>query len=582
MAYPPKDIAEPEAASLDARADRVLHELNRHPHRALVWCDEALADPRSSADDSAHARLLLLRARALHWLGRNEECQAMLGEVLEEARLAGRPALLGVALSFSAARRQDAGDFVGASDLASQALELGLEHRDAEVITRALCMVASLSSWLGWHEQAMRFYDAALLAAAAGDDMAPARYVGVLRCHALLSQMLDEYLDSRYETLKLIGVRFHAELARARAQSAPGGQPARDGALEHLNQFVRWVEAEQAGDTDGIASLAHSVDPRAPLEPVVFGEYRRLAAALACIHCADVSEAIAGLNRCLKDIPDEQSATKVLILRSLADAHARAGDWRAAHDAHRAFEAAQRARLDERARRHVNALIDRVQRDGAHAHAFVSHDLRSPLTAIIGATEAAGRGSPEEAQEALALVGELADRALHYTDEYLRYADLQSLGRSQFEMLSVAEVVSAAAAEVQHGLAVASARITVHVANDDDEAPMQILSHRGTLHRLVVNLLTNAVRAAPAGSVVEANSHTDGRRIVIDVRDQGPGLPTDALLMLVTGRPAPLRAAGTGLGLRYVVEAAAMLGAALFAANQPDSGARVTVALPRA
>ncbi len=577
-----KDHTGADASSLEVLVDRITRGVNRDPQATLVLCDEALAETRWQGDAAARTQLLLCRVRVLFMIGRKEECRDSMTITLSQARLAHQPLLLGKALAYGASLRLDMGDFVGASELAEQALEVGLEHGNLTVVARTLSMVCHMSSWLGWHEQALNVNDVAQLAAARDERPMPIDIVVLAeRCMCFAYRLLDERQDERHNEMAATIASFQEALARAQRHFSAAGQVVSVRQLDHVNRLVRWIDAGHTGDAATLDELATELDTQPPIEPSNFNEFRRLAMALACIHKGCLGQAVSYLNAAVTDIPHEQSPMKVTILRTLADVHAAAGDWKAAHAAQQAFEAAQRARLDERSRRHVNLLIERVQRDGAHARAFVSHDLRSPLTAIISATEFAERCSPDEARQALELVAVLADRALHYTEEYLRYAHLQSLKRSEFELLAVEEVVSAAADEVRRGQKARSTQIVVRDAVDNSAGAARIQSHRGTLHRIIVNLLANAVRAAPEHSVVEVELHADEQRCFAAVRDHGPGLPVDALLLLVTGEPAPVRAGGTGLGLRYVVEAASALGGTLFAANEPGGGARITLALPR-
>jgi signal transduction histidine kinase len=102
---------------------------------------------------------------------------------------------------------------------------------------------------------------------------------------------------------------------------------------------------------------------------------------------------------------------------------------------------------------------------------------------------------------------------------------------------------------------------------------------------LVVNVVSNAVHAVAGGDVpggrVEVVVHADADSLVLEVRDDGPGIPPEVLAKI--GRPFfSTRPEGTGLGVgqsRRIVEAAQ---GALRIESAPGQGTRVVVRIPRA
>ena len=105
------------------------------------------------------------------------------------------------------------------------------------------------------------------------------------------------------------------------------------------------------------------------------------------------------------------------------------------------------------------------------------------------------------------------------------------------------------------------------------------------LEQVLVNLLDNAAKYAPPATMVRVDVFRDDRSIVIDVTDEGPGIPNDALERIFDKfyrvRAGDRQRAGTGLGLaicRGFVEA---LGGKIVAQNRPDrAGAMLHVTFP--
>ena len=118
--------------------------------------------------------------------------------------------------------------------------------------------------------------------------------------------------------------------------------------------------------------------------------------------------------------------------------------------------------------------------------------------------------------------------------------------------------------------------------------PVPISGNADELHRLTVNLLDNAVRHTPPGSTVEISVERRDGHAVLEVTDDGPGLPEGMEEQVFSrfvrgGGPADLAMdSGTGLGLAIVQAVATSHGGTVSAGNDPGRGARFTVTLPAA
>jgi two-component system sensor histidine kinase CreC len=106
------------------------------------------------------------------------------------------------------------------------------------------------------------------------------------------------------------------------------------------------------------------------------------------------------------------------------------------------------------------------------------------------------------------------------------------------------------------------------------------------LGRALSNLVRNAIDFAPPHSTVEIAAREAGRQVEVTVHDYGPGLPPFAQRRVFekffsTARPDTGKK-GTGLGLAFVKEVAALHGGTARLANHPEGGAVATLLLPRA
>jgi two-component system sensor histidine kinase CreC len=122
----------------------------------------------------------------------------------------------------------------------------------------------------------------------------------------------------------------------------------------------------------------------------------------------------------------------------------------------------------------------------------------------------------------------------------------------------------------------------VHASLDDR---LQVSGDPFLLQRAIVNLLRNAVEFTSQGSSVEIDVEEEGGSARLTVRDHGPGVPDfarDRIFDKFFSLPRPDSGRkGTGLGLAFVREVAALHGGGVRLVNHPGGGALATLTLPR-
>jgi signal transduction histidine kinase len=217
----------------------------------------------------------------------------------------------------------------------------------------------------------------------------------------------------------------------------------------------------------------------------------------------------------------------------------------------------------------------------------MSHDLRTPITAIVGYSELLQDGImgelAERQQEMVERISQVSGHLSQLVNDILDLAKLDA-GRMEFHLESVAlgdlvdEAVVAVAPQARSkGL----------------ELRLDIDAHRRTqlwvdpprVRQVLVNLLSNAVKFTDRGSVRVTAGAEEGRGW-IDVRDTGPGLPPGAeeavfeeFLQLASGNKTK-REPGSGLGLAISRRLARAMGGDLTARSADESGAVFTLILP--
>ena len=231
----------------------------------------------------------------------------------------------------------------------------------------------------------------------------------------------------------------------------------------------------------------------------------------------------------------------------------------------------------------LNHLLERLAGAFESQRAFVAdaaHELRSPLTALslhLQLLERA-RAAPER-ELATAGLRAAIERAAHLVGQLLTLARNEP-DATHTEPLPCAldAIARSGAADVQP--LADQRRIHLQV---DAPLPAMVQADADALRILVRNLIDNAVRYSPAGSIVQVRVQgTSQRQTVLEVTDQGPGIPAaDRSRAFARFYRAPGAAeGGSGLGLAIVKAIAQRHGAEVTLADAVPHGLRVMVSFP--
>lgn len=230
-------------------------------------------------------------------------------------------------------------------------------------------------------------------------------------------------------------------------------------------------------------------------------------------------------------------------------------------------------------------MLDRIDGAFENQRRFIheaSHELRNPIAVIRTNVEVAlgdEAAPPDELRETLAVVGRAADRMGVLVDDLLTYARRESPADRE-TVVDIGTIVGDSVAEFD---APAEARGLRLVA----QATPSLLVHGDpvALKQALANLLANAVRLAPAGTVVQAACGREGAWVWMAVQDQGPGIdPVDHARVFerfYRGDPGRARSEGrSGLGLTIVQQIARGHGGSVGLRSVPGEGSTFSVWLP--
>jgi signal transduction histidine kinase len=209
----------------------------------------------------------------------------------------------------------------------------------------------------------------------------------------------------------------------------------------------------------------------------------------------------------------------------------------------------------------------------------VTHEIRNPLSAMglniemLEEELAQENGSERtEVKNLLAAIHREVQRLEHLSEEYLRVARLPQPRMEAEDLASaVREIVEFATPEIEN----AGCNVTLHVATS---LPLALFDE-AQLRQALLNLLRNAREAMPGGGPIEVSVSAEGMSVVLNVDDQGIGVPED-IRARVFDPFFSTKGEGTGLGLaitRHIVEAH---GGTVTCESRVGRGTRFRIALP--
>ncbi len=214
----------------------------------------------------------------------------------------------------------------------------------------------------------------------------------------------------------------------------------------------------------------------------------------------------------------------------------------------------------------------------------ISHDIRTPLSGILGASSTLREGSGE-------LDGEMRDKLLSDIQKESQWLirmvenllSITRISQSASKVAKTAEAAEEVVAEAVNRITHRFPKREIHVRVPDQllEVPMD-----GTLIvQVLINLLENAIKYSPDDAPVEVNLWREGNRAVFEVLDRGRGVSEDVLpwrartdAPLVEKRPDSSR--GMGIGLTICDTIVRAHGGSLEAENRAEGGAAFRFSLP--
>ncbi|MDF1779973.1 MAG: CHASE2 domain-containing protein [Alcanivoracaceae bacterium] len=215
---------------------------------------------------------------------------------------------------------------------------------------------------------------------------------------------------------------------------------------------------------------------------------------------------------------------------------------------------------------------------------FLSHDLRSPMISVLALAEKMRHSeSGAGIQEFLDSIELHARKNLSISEQFLQLARVEALGRVEMAELDMLPVVESAIEQVQAQASDRHLRVRFHYDARDD---VWVRGNHELLERLVVNLLTNAVKYSHEGNSIDVTLSAADGRVCCEVRDRGIGIAPEFVAHVFDrysraqgGDVGKIR--GAGLGLRFVKVVSERHSGDISVTSQPGEGSRFVLSLPQ-
>ncbi|QXC06782.1 ATP-binding protein [Aeromonas sp. FDAARGOS 1408] len=225
----------------------------------------------------------------------------------------------------------------------------------------------------------------------------------------------------------------------------------------------------------------------------------------------------------------------------------------------------------------MHALADTIEREKQFTNE-AAHELRTPLAVLrIHSENALAAEDAESRQHSLQkmlLALDRSDRLLRQLLTQARIDNQQGLELSELNLNQLLQGTLATLAPI-------ALKKDQQLSLEGTEQ-LTVMGQATLLELMFSNLIDNALRYTQAQGEIVVEACQEGHRVRVDIRDNGPGIPTAALSRLCERffRVNPQQGDGVGLGMAIVSRIAQLHGADLDIHNRPQGGLEVSVLLP--
>jgi signal transduction histidine kinase len=243
------------------------------------------------------------------------------------------------------------------------------------------------------------------------------------------------------------------------------------------------------------------------------------------------------------------------------------------------------SRLEEE--RKIVARLKELDRLRSDFVATVSHELKTPLTGIIGASRTVAhkgnRMSAEQLARFIDLIERQSTRLVGLVEEALLTSRIESgAGGLRRERVDLGGIIETVVEDIRHTEVGRDRRVVVH----NGSHARHVWGDPAALHQVIANLVENGLKYSDTGSEVSVRLEDGPSEVLIEVADKGQGIAPDEMKTIFdrfrqVDSAQARGAGGFGLGLYIVKNLVEQHGGEIDVESEPGRGSRFTVHLPK-
>lgn len=233
-----------------------------------------------------------------------------------------------------------------------------------------------------------------------------------------------------------------------------------------------------------------------------------------------------------------------------------------------------------------NESLEELNIEKNNMLSVVAHDLKTPLGNIQGLVGLLLLDKPnytKEQQEYMSIIKKVSQDALHMVNNMLNVhkieSELQQMTLGKYNLVDIVQAV----VKLHEPLA-ATQQIQIEVVDDDKEYLAE--TDKQYFHQIISNILSNAVKFSPDGSLVQISFGDSGNTITVSVKDDGPGISAGDQKRLFSGyQKITSQTTGeeqsTGFGLAIVSRLVEKLQGKIKVDSAPNEGTVISVEIQK-
>ncbi len=219
--------------------------------------------------------------------------------------------------------------------------------------------------------------------------------------------------------------------------------------------------------------------------------------------------------------------------------------------------------------------------------AMMSHELRTPMNAVMGFSQLLLQGYPDPLNEQqLNMVQRIFDNSQKLLDMLNEVLDFSKIESGRFQLssanFSLELLVRSTLAELQALALQKDLQLQVDFQLSDSD----VCGDEAAIRRIIINLISNAIKFTETGSIVVRVADIEGDRILMTVKDTGIGIPAEQLLHIFepfrqVDQTITRQQGGTGLGLAIIHALVEAMQGTIEVNSTVGEGSEFQIVLPR-